>query len=281
MRLRGFFIAFGIIAFGCGCTTNPTLISSLQTPSFRPETFVSKHVPLKALYRHDGLSASEPLWVVIEGDGHAWKNASTPSLNPTPHDPIGWKIATQIHAQNILYLARPCQYLDDEECKDCRLGDWTEGRFAPKWVEAMNEAIDAFKMRGGDREIILAGYSGGGTMAALIAARRSDVSMLIGIASPLDIHAWSSYHRVSPLTQSLNPKNEQAKLSLIPQIYVTGKNDTVVPPFLIRDFAASYDNPSFVRIIEVEADHTMRLPLDLAAIRTSFLNSIDARGNPL
>jgi len=281
MRISGFLVSLGLIALGCGCATQPTLISALQTPSFRPETFVSSLVPMKALYRHDDVASQEPLWVVIEGDGHAWKNASTPSANPTPHDPVGWKIATQIDAKNVLYLARPCQYLDDEERKACRLEDWTVGRFSPQWVEAMNDAIDAFKTRGGDREIILVGYSGGGTMAALIAARRSDVSMLIGVASPLDVHAWTSYHRVSPLVQSLDPQNERAKLSLIPQIYVMGKNDTVVPPFLIRDFTASYENPSYVRIIEVEADHTMRLPLNLAEIRTSFLNSIDARGNPL
>ena len=235
--------------------------------------------PLKAQLHHGNRAA--PLWIVIEGDGYAWKSASIPSSNPTPHDPVGWRLATSLHADNVLYLARPCQYLSEEELKACSASDWTDGRFAQKWVVMMNEAIFQIKKRYGYSEIILVGYSGGGTMAALIAARRTDVSLFISVASPLDIGAWSTYHHVSPLTRSLDPKDVLTQLSTLPQIHIVGTKDSVVPPFLVHDFVAHYTSQKNVRILEVEAEHSMHLPLDLVEIRRSFLNSIDAQGNPL
>lgn len=266
------------MALLCGCASSSLSITSLQAPSFTPEP-IPTTLLLKAQHKH--LNATEPLWIVIEGDGYAWKSASIPSSNPTPHDPVGWRLATSIHADNVLYLARPCQYLSEMELKACSVSDWTDGRFAQKWVVMMNEAISTIKARYGYSEIILVGYSGGGTMAALLATRRDDVSVLISVASPLDVGAWSAYHRISPLVHSLDPKEERAKLSTIAQIHIVGQKDKVVPPLLAREFIAGYEGQKKVRIIEVEADHTMRLPLDLVEIRRSFLNSIGAQDNPL
>ncbi|AOO64600.1 alpha/beta hydrolase [Sulfurospirillum halorespirans] len=272
------FFALLCMVLLCGCASSSLSIASLQAPFFTPETLPTS-LPLKAQHRH--LNATEPLWIVIEGDGYAWKSASIPSSNPTPHDPVGWRLATSIHADNVLYLARPCQYLNEIELQACSVSDWTDGRFAQKWVLIMNEAISTIKARYGYSEIILVGYSGGGTMAALLATRRNDVSLLISVASPLDVSAWSAYHRVSPLLQSLDPSDERAKLSTIAQIHIVGQNDKVVPPLLAREFISGYVSSKKARIIEVEADHTMRLPLDLVEIRRSFLNSIDAQDNPL
>jgi predicted esterase len=272
------FLSLLCMALLCGCTSTSLSITSLQAPFFTPET-IPTALPLKAQHKH--LNVTEPLWIVIEGDGHAWKSASIPSSNPTPHDPVGWRLATSIHAANVLYLARPCQYLNEVELQACSVSDWTDGRFAQKWIVKMNEAISTIKARYGYSEIILVGYSGGGTMAALLATRRDDVSLLISVASPLDVNAWSTYHHVSPLLQSLDPKEERAKLSMIAQIHIVGQNDRVVPPFLAREFIEGYESQKKVRIIEVEADHAMRLPLDLVEIRRSFLNSIDAQDTPL
>ncbi|QEH05585.1 hypothetical Protein SMN_0809 [Sulfurospirillum multivorans] len=266
------------MALLAGCTSTSLSIASLQAPFFTPES-IPTPLPLKAQHRH--LNATEPLWIVIEGDGHAWKSASIPSSNPTPHDPVGWRLATSIHADNVLYLARPCQYLNEIELKACSVSDWTDGRFAQKWVVMMNEAISNIKARYSYSEIILVGYSGGGTMAALLAIRRNDVSLLISVASPLDVSAWSAYHHVSPLVLSLDPRDEHAKLSTIAQIHIVGQKDRVVPPLLAQEFVAGYVSSKKARIIEVEADHTMHLPLDLVEIRRSFLNSIDAQDNPL
>ena len=261
-----------------GCASASRSITSLQAPSFSPET-IQTEIPLKAQLHHSNTTA--PLWIVIEGDGYAWKSASIPSSNPTPHDPVGWRFATSLHADNVLYLARPCQYLSEAELKACSVSDWTDGRFAKKWVEMMNEAISQIKNRYGYSEIILVGYSGGGTMAALIATRRTDVNLLISVASPLDVGAWSAYHHVSPLTRSLYPKDMLTQLSTLPQIHIVGTKDSVVPPFLTYDFIKQYASQKKVRILEVEAEHAMRLPLDFVEIRRSFLNSIDVQGNPL
>jgi predicted esterase len=276
--MKKFLFLLLVLVCSSGCTMASRSITSLHDPYFSPET-IPTEIPLKTQLHQS--NTTTPLWIVIEGDGYAWKSASLPSSNPTPHDPVGWRLATSLHADNVLYLARPCQYLSEEELKACSVSDWTDGRFAQKWVSMMNDAISQIKMRYGYTEIILVGYSGGGTMAALIAIRRTDVRLLMSVASPLDVSAWSAYHHISPLTRSLDPKNEITQLSTLPQIHIVGQKDSVVPSFLIHDFVGHYASQKKVRIVEVEAEHTMLLPLDLVEIRKSFLNSIDAQDSPL
>jgi poly(3-hydroxybutyrate) depolymerase len=80
------------------------------------------------------------------------------------------------------------------------------------------------------------GYSGGGAMAALIAARRSDISCLVTVAAPLDTHAWTDALRVSRLDLSLNPADAADKLRNVRQTHFRGGRDMVVPPAASRRF---------------------------------------------
>src|SRR5690606_34093701 len=49
--------------------------------------------PLVGMLRTQKTSiASDELWVVIEGDGHAWLNMHQPSSDPTPRDAVGWRL---------------------------------------------------------------------------------------------------------------------------------------------------------------------------------------------
>ena len=81
---------------------------------------------------------------------------------------------------------------------------------------AVNRAIDALKAASGALGIALAGYSGGGAMAALIAARRPDTVCLVTVAAPLDTGAWTQAIGVSPLRTSLNPLDHAARLASLP-----------------------------------------------------------------
>lgn len=185
------------------------------------------------------------LRVYIEGDGFAWANRSTPSSNPTPINPMALKLAMADGDKRAVYLARPCQF--NESCTDKKW--WTHNRFAPQAVLAASMAIDDLKARHGATRVELAGYSGGGVMAALVAAGRDDVVGIITIASPMDTSAWVAHHRISPLTGSRNPADIAGAIAHIPQMHFVGQNDKVVPESVVRAYAGRFSPPARVNVV--------------------------------
>lgn len=134
------------------------------------------------------------LTVYIEGDGFAWISGSQPSTDPTPCDPLALQLALAHPEGASVYLARPCQYTA-AEASGCASRYWTEMRFAPEVIAATNQAIDQLKQKFSADQLVLVGYSGGGAVAALVAARRSDVVRLITVAGNLDQRAWATYRK--------------------------------------------------------------------------------------
>jgi len=198
------------------------------------------------------LETSETLTVYIEGDGFAWQSSRRPSSDPTPHNPLALKLALQHHKGAAAYLARPCQYqqpLDKEPL--CQQSYWTNKRYAEEVISASEQALTQIKIAFAAKHIILVGYSGGAAVAALLAARRDDVTALITLAGNLDHKAWTQLHRVSPLIGSLNPVDYQQQLQAIPQIHFVGENDQIIPASLIQDFVAGYDSPKLAKVIVI------------------------------
>lgn len=218
-------------------------------------------------------TTTDVLWVVIEGDGRAWLSQREPSRDPTPFDAVGWRLAKELTGNSVLYLARPCQFLSVTELRACSVNDWTDGRFSEKWVARMNAAIDEAKSTAHAHRVALAGYSGGGVMAALITASRSDVSKLVTVAAPLDHGAWTTLHKVTPLTASLSVLSVREKLFEIPQSHLVGAEDKVVPPILLQDFLRAYPKGAPAELIVLPgADHRMRMAIDLARVGVTGLS---------
>jgi hypothetical protein len=183
-------------------------------------------------------ATTEILTVYIEGDGLAWLSSSLPSDDPTPRNPVGLELALR-HPQGLAaYLARPCQYVEDS--KNCRQTYWTGGRFAPEVIEASNQAISILKKRVGADKLVLVGYSGGGAVAALVAARRKDIVQLVTVAGNLDHRAWTSMHHVPALEESLNPADEWQALQQIPQKHFVGAKDEVVSLDVAKSYASRF-----------------------------------------
>ena len=65
---------------------------------------------IKSYYRFS--RKGHPLTIYIEGDGQAWLTRTQPSLNPTPRNPLALRLAALDKSENVVYLARPCQYVD-------------------------------------------------------------------------------------------------------------------------------------------------------------------------
>ena len=166
-----------------------------------------------------------PLKVYIEGDGHAFDRKGRPTDDPTPKGLFLRKLAVDDSSPNVVYLARPCQYLMG---KNCTQKDWTTGRFSSEIIDAMDSSVASLMKKARTQEVILIGYSGGGMIASQIAVRHPEqVKKLITIAAVLDKDMWTAYHGDEPLTDSINL--DISKLSDINQVHYVGGKDKVVP----------------------------------------------------
>ena len=175
------------------------------------------------------------LVVYIEGDGLAWINRGQVSDDPTPEDPVALRLAAADEAPAVLYLARPCQFVGTAGCP---AKYWTGARFAPEVVEAANQVIDSAKRKTGKSKVELIGYSGGGVLAALLAARRNDAARVIAVAANLDLPFWTAWHGVAPLTDSLSPTDAVDALGHRHLVMLVGGRDEIVPPIIAEHFRA-------------------------------------------
>lgn len=218
--------------------------TTLETPAFTLATFAPQ-APIKV----------DTLTVYIEGDGFAWVNASTPSMDPTPRDPLALKLALLDRAGTAVYLARPCQFVQEREQRNCSTRYWISHRFATEVIESTNNAIDQLKNKAGAKHLKLIGYSGGGAVAALVAARRTDVTALITVAGNLDHAAWTDMHRITPLSGSLNAADASPHLQQIPQRHYVGQKDAIIGAGIARSYAARFGSPGPAITVMPDFDH--------------------------
>ena len=165
---------------------------------------------------------NKPIKIYVEGDGNAYTVKGYPTNDPTPKNSVLQKIAFEDSSVNVIYLARPCQFIKD---KNCNQTDWTTGRFSQKIVDNMFEAI---KDISGNNEIILIGYSGGALLTGLIVNQyRNDlnISEWITIAGLLNHTDWTTYFDLIPLKNSLDLE----KIPNIKQKHFLCKKDKIIP----------------------------------------------------
>lgn len=217
-----FALCFLVILSGCQSVQVPEefVYKEIDTPQFKLATW-QKITDINAEYR-----------IYIEGDGYAFNANGQPTHNPTPRRELVRNISFNDSAPNVVYLARPCQYVEDEKCKT---EYWTTKRFAPEVIEAEYTAIKEITK---SRKMTLIGYSGGAQVAGLVTINHQDlqVSKIITIAGNLDHKTWTDYHNLPELTGSLNLAAYKDKFALISQIHYVGSDDDVIPPKIIQKF---------------------------------------------
>ncbi|MFO1257104.1 MAG: alpha/beta hydrolase [Gammaproteobacteria bacterium] len=224
-------------------TTERTL-SQAEQQGFQEQVLNAGNFKLTTLKRFS--AHSETLNIYIEGDGHAWSSFTRISPDPTPHQPVALQLALLDPHPSVAYLARPCQYSLKHD-PHCAPKYWTSHRFAPEVVASLSIAMDALKKESGAEHITLIGFSGGGGLSALLAARRNDVIKLITVAGDLDHQMMSEYHHTTPQPDSLNPIHDAKQLRAISQIHLSGEQDTIVPPSIAAHFISQAGNPQTAR----------------------------------
>ena len=185
------------------------------------------------------LAAGRDLVVYIEGDGASRLDREVPA-DPTPQTPDAFLLATVDPTPSKLYLARPCQFLVQDELERCSPEYWTTRRHAPEVIAALSAAIDRARAASGARRVVLHGKSGGGVAATLIAARRDDVAFVMTAAAYLDVALWTRTLDVTPLHGSLNPADQVTSLARVPQVHLLGARDRIVPPAVTQSYAARF-----------------------------------------
>lgn len=227
-----------LLALLSGCAGDPLVHADALA---RPAGLLREQVPAGAFLLTTYVRITRPdrpLTVYIEGDGLAWRNRYQPSNDPTPRRAIGLSLAAADQGANVLYLARPCQFTPQDNNPRCGVTYWTDKRFAPEIVVAMDETISHYALSTPGQALNLVGYSGGGAIAVLVAARRHDVATLRTVAGNLDHDAVNRWHKVSPMPASLNPIDAVAQVASIAQIHFSGTDDKIVPPAIARSFVA-------------------------------------------
>jgi len=185
--------------------------------------------------------------VYIEGDGLAWMSKYKVSANPTPTDPLALQLATRDRSPNVIYIARPCQYTGWNRQGHCSSIYWTSGRTAPETIKAFQSALDQIKMKYSAKDFILTGYSGGASVAVILAGLRDDVAGIRTVAGNLDYKTFTEHHKVSPMNNSMDPINFARDTRNIPQIHFIGGDDRIVPELIFNSWEKISDNPSCVK----------------------------------
>lgn len=173
-----------------------------------------------------------PYKIYIEGDGHAFNRRGLPTSNPTPRNDFWRRAALKDTSANVIYLARPCQYVMDEVCTQI---DWTTGRFSKQVLDSTSEAI--YKIAG-NHHVILIGFSGGAQIAGLTAVMYPDLSVkkIVTVAGNLDHRTWTRQKNLLPLSHSLDLNDYRDTFLKFPQIHYVGEKDKIIPPDLTQRF---------------------------------------------
>lgn len=180
--------------------------------------------------------ASVPLTIYLESDGIPWLDGRQPSADPTTRQPLALELLIR-SPDSAAYITRPCYH--GLRSNKCTVEHWTGARYSLEIVESMAATVREAQRRSGATKVALVGYSGGGTLAVLIAERLDNVASVVTIAATLDTDAWTEHHKYLPMSQSLNPTLSDRPHPW-PELHLRGANDAVVPAATTARYFARY-----------------------------------------
>ncbi|WP_342117311.1 alpha/beta fold hydrolase [Pseudoduganella sp. OTU4001] len=196
--------------------------------------------------------AGGTLHVYVEHDGTPWSSIDRVAADPTPRTAYALELMAKDSGPR-LFLGRPC-YFQLQTAPECGPLQWTHERYSPQVVGSMVAALRRYLAAQPHRHVVLVGYSGGGTLAWLMAAQMPEATGVVTIAANLDIDSWTRLHGYSALAGSLNPATAPALPPGVAQRHYAGGRDANVPPAVLRSFALRHPRASVVEIAEF--DHT-------------------------
>lgn len=203
-----------------------------------------------------GTDGRRTLHIYLEGDGRPFVTPTRIAREPHAHDALAFRLMERDPAPAV-YLGRPC-YHPELRRTPCTPDWWTNARYGEPVVDAMSEAIRQLALDGRIESLTLIGYSGGGTLAVLIAERlatdllpTTDLAV-VTLAANLDVGAWARHHDHTPLEGSLDPATRPPLPTRIRQLHLVGARDSVVPPAHTEAWAATRRGAKVERIADFD-----------------------------
>jgi len=206
-----------------------------------------------AIYRSSGPRSGPLLHVYLEGDASPRMASRYWPADPTPHRPQMLALMALDPAPSLL-LGRPCQHGLNPDC-DPTL--WTIGRYGESvvasLVAALRRELRAMGVSGTPPSgVVLVGYSGGATLALLMAERLTETRAVITLAGNLDTKSWTDHHGYVPLLLSLNPAERPPLDPSVIQIHLLGGRDERVPAFLTQPAIARQEGAKLLEYPEFD-----------------------------
>ena len=229
----GFFYLILLISLQA-CTLKSELLDTQASKLGLSKDIIQGEGFEHVIYFQQGVANSSTLHVYLDGDGQPWIQNRLVAKDPTPQNPLVLKLMSMDQAPS-LYLGRPC-YHGFSTATRCDASLWTSARYSMTVVASMEKALRQFMGHSEYQEVVLIGYSGGGTLAMLLAPRIKSVTKVVTIAGNLDTDAWTSYHNYAPLKESINPARNYRTLTGIQQFHLIAKADKNIPYRLVKPF---------------------------------------------
>ena len=243
-----FYVALTALT-SCGYSASQRFLGKANDYGFNEIVIPTENFALKA-YTNTAFENERGgiLHIYLAGDGVPFFRDQYINPDPTPKRALTLDLMALDQAPSIL-IGRPCYHYESRQdnqntlCNDHRW--WTTHRYSEDVVNALNEAIRTYTSN--NKEIVIIGFSGGGTLAALLAQKLQNVRVVVGISPNLDIGAWTDFHDYTPLYGSLNPRDSIEKWPTGTRgILLSGQQDKNVPANLWR---AHYEGVEHVEII--------------------------------
>jgi predicted esterase len=178
----------------------------------------------------------KPIRIYIGGDGRAYVNNYQPSLDPTPTSNFLISLIAQDPSPNLVYIARPCQFVESKKCEEKY---WTSERFSAEAIAAIDEVVSEFS----DHKIEIVGYSGGALVA--LELEQKNIKNIRTIAGNLDLETFAAMHGIAPIVA---PKINYKNLAKIPQIHFVGAEDKIIPLAVTEAYEGTLPRKNCVKV---------------------------------
>ncbi len=246
--IAALFLAFAITA---GCSSPAQRFTDMAgSYAMQSRSVAGKAFKHRIYIKADTIPDNpQRLHVYIDGDGTPWEHRRWPSADPTSRNPLILHLM-QADPNPALLLGRPCYHgIADSKCQPKY---WTSHRYSDIVVESMVQALNNWLRQFSYQNLVLIGYSGGGTLAVLMAARLENISSVVTLAANLDMAGWSLHHGYQPLQNSLDPIKQPPLPEHIKQFHFAGLDDENVPSKSIERYSDQQSNANYIPLADYD-----------------------------
>ena len=207
--------------------------------------------PYFEIYSLNKIKNLEKVIVYIEGDGVSWIDRNTISSDPTPIDPLAFSLAKIDQNDNVIYLARPCQYIQASNCNNKDI--WTVSQYSEAVLSSYKAIIDSLSQF---KEIHIVGYSGGAGIAMYLGSSNNEkINSIRTVAGNINHNEFTRLRNFTAPKKSVDFFLVEKNIRNISQVHYFGKKDRVIPKDLHENYYIRNKDSPCIKIKEVNASH--------------------------